>query len=119
MDMAEMIKELIENQDDIYCVVSAEHLQASMHNGFVNFTNVDKGEEFILHTSYNWRKLRKPATWQEAIEAWINDNKSFKIVMPDGGELYQSNEKRLGLFGVKRDGFFIDHFSKGKWYIED
>jgi hypothetical protein len=70
----------------------------------------------------DWEVAKKPATWQEAIEAWMN-NKSFSIEV-DGRVYIQKPFNKLGCLGIKGkthtfNGIEFGMIKHGKWYIED
>ena len=60
--------------------------------------------------------------WQEAIRAWCEDGKSFRIEMGGKVVFEQSSIFRMGLSGsskIPELGIDKDWFEEGKWYIED
>ena len=65
----------------------------------------------------DWEEVKEPVTWQEAIQAWVEEHKTIRCVINDKIFVYQGgcislrdNENRLPL--TRRE--FLD----GEWYID-
>ena len=130
----EMIKLLTENHNLNFKNVRCGGIVGYNEKGSLSW-NRDIGENekmFTIHCvkgnaeangnwNDDWELIAQEVTWQEAIQAWLN-NKSIRIEVADkegnGKSLYyQKWTNRLGCMGVT-EGFNKDLFVRGKWYIE-
>ncbi len=72
--------------------------------------------DLIQLNDHEWEIVEEPVSWQEAMQAWIED-KNIRIEY--GGETYkQSHANKLGCFKGNEKGFPHSFFRTGKWYIE-
>lgn len=68
-----------------------------------------------------WVEAEPPVSWQEAIRAWHEDGKGFRVEIDGEIVFEQASVLRLGLTGsddLRKLGFIPSWFKHGKWYIE-
>lgn len=92
-----------------------KYITISDNGGFIS----QDGESFELIAIGGdyWEEVPREATWQEAIEAWINTEQIE--VWRDGSLVYRSNPVyKLGA-SEKTRSYHFDRkdFTEGKWYI--
>lgn len=111
----EVIKELMADQKKVFtdgngnCLKFTDEGLLAWHrlngdfSGLYTFHRCDRTE---------WELLRRPVTWQEAIQAWVEGKKKVTVSTPFGLESQEVKKSR---------GSIITEYeiTNGTWYVED
>lgn len=131
MKLCEVLKELEENRDKKYKMVSKFgkiHEIGLDNNGYYAFSSIFYGKNIDdkpsggfsgnVHRDADWQEVKQPVTWQEAIEAWAN----WKTIKCEVGELAftYNPKKNLTLLDTLDKGHMcLSEITEGTWYIEE
>jgi len=125
MKLWEVVKELSENPKKKYEAIDdgLYKLTASYRNGYIVFQAfAPNGDEINGANAYkidqDWQEIKQPVPWQEAIQAWLDNDKDIYVVRENGERIDQSESYRFGIFGDGANGFNRHDFTQGKWFIE-
>lgn len=126
----EMLKELMKNPDKRFQHVDHSNF-VTMKWGILVWMTDDESDgkvqpwtvvitdEFL---SMKWEEKEKEVPWQEAIRAWCEERKGFRVDVYGETVFQQQPLHRLGLTfddNISNHGFEPSYFKYGKWYIED
>lgn len=81
----------------------------------IPFENMSGSFTGSVSPNDEWEVERNPVPWQEAIEAWVKENKRITVIMPDNS-FYTLSPRGEG--GSKEFWFRYEEFVDGKWFIE-
>lgn len=109
MKLWEVLKALEENPEKEFECVGMRLIRES---GTYRFINVNTRERnFYMGVDNDWQEIKKPVTWQEALEAWAN-GKPIKCECEFGIIYFKPPRQSSACLTAK----LITH---GTWYIED
>ena len=126
MKLWEVLKELEENRDKKYKMVSKFgkiHEIGLDNNGYYAFSSIFDGKNIDdkpsggfsgnVYRDADWKEVKQPVTWQEAIEAWAN-GKRIKYENERGCLTYSGNtlKDEIGPLASYQ-------LTTGTWYIEE
>jgi hypothetical protein len=113
----EMIKALTENDNLRFKAQDGMTAEVAV-NGCLVLKDSDGDEAEVRIVSGvadiepdKWDLIPQEVTWQEAIQAWIDESKGFHVDLVNNGTIYQSGLQILR-------GFDTTHFHHGKWFID-
>lgn len=134
MKLWEVLKELEENRDKKYKMVSRFgkiHEIGLDNNGYYAFSSIFDGKNIDdkpsggfsgnVHRGADWQEVKQPVPWQEAIEAWANW-KTIKCVhygenyVFEGRSVFLATDEHVEPSNVEPSKKMI---LDGTWYIED
>ena len=140
MKLWEVIKELtddptkkfvFDDRDRIYtmsidksCGSNYFHLTAINEKGNDISHRDSGGFDGNLTTEDDWRPVKQPVTWQEAIQAWVDGKKAVweedaERRVFDRNKSWPIPKYQSHLLDQDGDAVTVGMISGGKWYVED
>lgn len=123
----EMIKELTENPNKKF-KNKKDGYKVQMINGllvypFYNSEHELQSSDWFLVADnaleMEWKEVKEPVTWQEAIEAWI-DGKTIYCLLNGEKFIYERSPLRKSLYDTEwKSSISAAELMNGDWYIED
>lgn len=115
MKLWEALKTLEENPEkEFKCGI----MRLVRESDVYRFINVNTHERaFYMGAHNDWKEIKQPVTWQEAIKAWMN-GKTICVTQKDIEKRFYEGKDYL-LRDQHGDSVSEDEIAEGTWYIED